>query len=172
MDIRERVLEIRTSRNKQKFVRFFIDTPSEIPKLFKLIVDLEPYPYKEYASWILVHLIKSEQKDFGYLYNDLVDLTFRTDNQSILRNAVNCLNELSITDYRESEFIDLLIGFIQDHEAKVALHVYSIYILIQFCQKYPELSSEIKEVIELNREGKTAAFSVARRNFMKSIGEK
>lgn len=172
MEIKEKVIEIRTSRNKTDYIEYFVNHPSEISSLYKLVGDLEEYPYKEYASWVLVHLCKSERIDLKHLYNDLVDITFCTNDQTVLRNVINCINELKITEYRESEFIDLLISFVQNHENKVALHVYSIYILIQFCIKYPELSPEIKDIIELNREGKSAAYCIARRNFLLATEKK
>ena len=169
MDIRERVLQIRSSRNKNELVHHFVQTPSDVPILFKLIKDLEPYPNKEYASWSLIHICRSGQLDLQYLYNDLVDILFETDNQTVLRNVSNSLCELNITEYRESEFIDLLILFIQTFENKVALQVYSMRLLVLFCKKYLELIPEIMEVIDLNQEGKTAAYGSARRIFIKKL---
>jgi hypothetical protein len=169
MDIRERVLQIRSKRDKSELVNHFVQTPSDIPKLLQLIKDLEPYPNKEYASWSLIHLIKSKQLDLQHLYNDLVGILYTTDDQSVLRNVTCCLSHLKITEYRESEFIDLLILFIQTFENKVALQVYSMRILILFCKKYPELTPEIMEVIDLNQEGKTAAYGSARRDFIKKL---
>ena len=169
MDIRERVLQIRSKREKGELVNHFVQTPSDIAKLFQLITDLQAYPNKEYASWSLIHLCKSDQLNLQYLYNDLVDILYTTDDQSVLRNVTCCLGHLKITDYRESEFIDLLILFIQTFENKVALQVYSMRILILFCKKYPELTPEIMEVIDLNQEGKTATYGSARRNFIKKM---
>ena len=103
------------------------------------------------------------------MYNDLVDILFETDNQTVLRNVSNSLCELNITEYRESEFIDLLILFIQTFENKVALQVYSMRLLVLFCKKYLELIPEIMEVIDLNQEGKTAAYGSARRIFIKKL---
>jgi hypothetical protein len=172
MDIREKVLEIRTSRDKQAFVTYFVEDEQQRTALFQLIKDLEPYPYKEYASWILVHLCKSKRIDHQQYYNELVDILFKTEDQSVLRSIVCCLDQMKITDYRESDLIDQLIAFIQNFENKVALQVYSMRVLAQFCKKYPELKPEIIEIIELNREGKTAAYGSAYRNFLKSTRKK
>ena len=169
MDIKERVKEIRITRDKRNFVSHFSTHKADLDALIQLTLDLEEYPYKEYASWILIHLIKSKTVDLRYLYPSFVDLIFKTNNQTVLRNVVNCIDLLKITDYRESELIDKLIGFIQNYENKVALHVYSISILAQFCEKYPELIPEIMEIIDLNNEGKSAAYRFARRDFMKKM---
>jgi len=169
VDIKEKVREIQIVRDKQSFVKYFSNNKKDLDALVKLTLDLEEYPYKEYSSWVLVHLCKSQNTDLQYLYPDFVDLLFKTDNQSVLRNVVNCLCQLKITDYRESDLIDQLILFIQTHENKVALQVYAMFLLVQFIKKYPELKPEIIEVIELNKRGKTAAYSSASRKFLRLI---
>lgn len=169
MDIRSEIVSIRQTRHKEEFIRLFEKHPSYLKPLLEEIFALSEYPYKEYASWILVHLSKSSQLNIQPYYNQLVDVIFKTHDQTVLRNVVNCLSVLEIETYRESELIDKLISFLQDPKNKVALHVYSIYLLIQFVKKYPELKSEIIEIINLNERGKTAAYKVAKRNFLAQV---
>ena len=103
------------------------------------------------------------------MYKRLVDYLFDTTNETTLRNISVAVNNTKVTDYRESEFIDLLIGFIQNSEHKVALQVYSIYTLMQFAENYPELIEELKAIIEHHSEGKTVAYKVAQRKFFKKF---
>lgn len=166
-DIRDKIREMRYTRDKQEFVKYFIERPGELKKVIQCVLDLEEYPIKEYGSYILTHIYKSGQLDLQHLYPPFVDLIFKTNDQTVFRNIVNCITYMHITDYRESELIDLLIGFIQNPKNKVALHVYSIYVLIQFVEKYPELKTEIMEIIDLNFEKKTPAYTIARRNYVK-----
>lgn len=172
MDIRRKILEIQTSRDKKEFIGYFSENNCQINTLLNLITRLENYPLKEYASWVLVHLIKSKQFDLEHHYNDLVDTLFKTDNQTVLRNVTCCISLLEKTKYRESELIDQCICFISNSENKVALQVYSIYTLIPFGQKYPILMKEIKEIIEIHAPGKTAAYRLAQKRFINSIIQK
>jgi hypothetical protein len=171
MDIHEKILDVRTNRDKKTQVDYFVQRPDEFDQLMQCIFNLEEYPYKEYASWLLIHIAQSKRIDLRPYYQQMVDVLFQTDNQTVLRNVTRSLTEMSITDYRESEFIDLLIGFIQNYENKVALQVYSIYILQQFIQRYPELKEEITEIIALHRAEKTVSYKVAERNFLKFVSE-
>ena len=139
--------------------------PEEDDNLSKLIFKLEEYPYKEYASWILMHVVQSKRIDVQYLYLKLVDVLFATDNQTVLRNVSNCTYYLQVTEYRESEFIDLLLGFIKNYDNKVALQVYSIYTLMQFVQRYPELQQGVSEIIKLHSNGKKVSYRVAQSRF-------
>ena len=171
MNIHEKILEIRTVRDKTEFVEYLVNRPKEFEALMQCIYNLEEYPYKEYASWVLVHVSKSGKIDLTEHYTKLVDLLFDCKSQSVLRSVVCTINQMHVTDYRESELVDLLISFIQDYENKVALQVYSMYVLVQFIKKYPELKDEISEIIALHRSGKTAAYKSAERKFQKFVAK-
>jgi hypothetical protein len=145
--------------------------PSDFDQLMQCIFNLEEYPYKEYASWLLIHIASSKRINLQPYYPQLVEVLFETNDQTVLRNVARSLTEMNITEYRESEFIDLLIGFIQNYENKVALQVYSIYLLQQFVRRYPELKEELVEIIALHRSGKTSSYKVAERNFLKFVSK-
>lgn len=169
MDIREKILEIRTVFDKTAFVDYFVNRPKEFDELMNCIFSLNEYPYKEYASWILIHVSQSGKIDLQPYYPKLVDILFKTKDQTVLRNVSRSLHQFHVTDYRESEFVDLLISFIQNYENKVALQVYSMYLLTQFIKKHPELKEEITQIIALHRTKKTAAYHSAERNFHKLL---
>jgi hypothetical protein len=166
-DIRQKILDIRTARDKKAFIDYFVSNPKEVDALAEFIFTLEEYPYKEYASWILMHICKSKRMDVQYLYPRLVDVVFETDDQTVLRNVTNCISHLRVTDYRETDFIDQLIDFIKNFDNKVAVQVYAIYTLIQFVERHQELLPELIEIIEFHSHEKTVAYKVAQRNFLK-----
>jgi len=172
MDIRDKVLGIRAERNFTVFQKYFKEYPNEITDLVQLINKKEAYPIPEYASWILVHLCKSDASTIQPFYKTIIDQLFGTENQSVRRNLINVIDHIIIQDYKESELIDLLISFIQDFENKVAVHVYSMQVLTKFVQKYPELKPEIEEVIHLNSENKTPAYSTGMQKFQRKTKNK
>lgn len=169
MNIQEKIIEIQRTRDKEAFVEYFFRNKDQVEALVIQVKNLHKYPMKEYASWILIHLIKSKRFDLNYIYIDFIDILIKTDNQTVLRNVICCINHLDHTACRESELIDRCIEFISNFENKVALQVYSIYLLIPFAQKYPELAAEIQEIIALHAPGKTPAYRSAQKRFMRSI---
>ena len=166
MEIKELVLNIFENRNFEFYQNYFKNDPSKLDELFLLVKNQAEYPLKEYASWIFVHLCKSQAKDIQPFYNDFVDILFKSDNQSVLRNILNVIKHLEKTDYRESEFVDLMIGFIQNPKNKVALHVYSMQVLGSFVLKHPELKAEILQIINIHSEGKSPAYGAGKRHFL------
>jgi hypothetical protein len=171
-DIRHKILSIRSTLDRSAFIDYFVEHPKEVDALAEFIFKLEEYPMKEYASWILTHICKSGRINVQYLYPKLVDVLFLAKDQSTLRNVANCINLLEVTDYRESELIDLLISFIKDFDNKVALQVYAIHALVQFVKRYPELLPELEEIIKFHAHEKTAAYGSAHRKFLKRTRKK
>jgi len=168
-EVQEQILAFRWGRDKSAYIKYFTDQPERLEELLDCIYRLEAYPIKEYASYILTHILKSKAISGLPFYNDLADVLFKTDNQSVLRNVLNCLNQIGIQEYRESELFDLLIGFIEDASNKVALQVYSIRWIIKLCEKHPDLISEVIDIIHLNKEGKTAAYKIAVGDFERAF---
>ncbi|MBI1837906.1 MAG: hypothetical protein HYR91_11645 [Flavobacteriia bacterium] len=169
MSIQNELLAFHKTRDFKSYIPNLIENQTKIPELINLISNLEAYPMKEMSSWILTHLVKSNPQLIQPYYPKLVDILFITNNQTVLRNCVNILFHLQITTYKEGELVEKLITFLKDNSNKVALQVYSIYCLIHFVKKYPELFDEIKAIIELNSENQSAAFNAAKRNFYKLI---
>lgn len=169
-EVREHILAFRWGRDKSHYINYYTSDPKRLNELVQCVYRLEEYPIKEYGSWMFMHILKSKKIDGAPFYNDLVDVVFKTTDQTVLRNVLCCLNEIGIQEYRESELFDRFLGFINDASNKVALQLYSIRWLMQICEKYPELSVEVSEVIHLNSEGKTAAYKVGMRDFDKKFG--
>ena len=166
MNIKEMVLGIRHNRSFNEYQEYFIQNPTEIKSLINLLINEKLYPIPEYSSWLLVHLCKTNKEQIQPFQNDLIDFLFINSNESTCRNTLNIVKHLGITAYRESDFINLLIAYIQDYTIKVAVQVYSIHILAQFVLKYPELKTEIIEIIDLHSEKKTPAYASSKRKFL------
>ena len=166
-ELQSKINELRYGSNRTELINQIKCDSTLIKYLVELSVSDHQYPIPDYASWTMSNMVKKNPELFQKHYKLLVDCAFNSKNQTVLRNVVNSITYLKITDYRESNFIDLLISNINDSNNKVALQVYSIYVLVQFIEKYPELKTEIEEVILLNEKGKTPAYFAAKKNFYK-----
>ena len=166
MQIVDLVLSIKSNRNFFEHQNYFKKHPQQIVELIQLVENKEAYPVEEYASWILSHVVKTQRIEVQKYYNQLIDILFENNNQSSRRNILNTIRYLNITDYRESQFIDLLISYIEDYNTKVAAQVNAIYILASFVIIYPELKTEVLEIIDLHLEKKTSSYAAAKRKFI------
>jgi len=168
MNIKSVVLEIKDGRKFDSYQSYFNENPHQVKELILLVEEMSEYPLQEYASWILVHLCKFQKEIVASFYTNFIEILFVNENQSVRRNILNVIQHLGISEYRESEFIDLLIAFIQNFENKVATQVYSMHLLASFTLKYTEIKAEIIEVIRLHAENKTPAYAAGFRGYLKS----
>lgn len=163
------VLQYRKDGDILTVQTYFSANPGQIAGLIQLVRNQIPYPIEEYASWILTHLCKKQPHLFQPYYRDLVDILLKSSNHSVLRNVANVIHQLELENYKEGLLLNRLVDFIGDHKQKVALQVYSIYILILFVKKHPELRDELREHILFHQEGRSPAYQVATRNFLQAI---
>ncbi len=156
-------------RDFKKASAFLAGEPALSEQILELIEQKAEYPFAEHASWLWIHLAKEKPQFAQPFYRRLLDILFETNNESVLRNVLNALFQLEIEDYRQSEFVDLLFGFLLNKSHKVALHVYSIYFLLRFVRLYPEFKGELEQCVEILMENPSPALTVAARNMKKEL---
>ena len=156
-------------RDFKKATSFLVHEPELSEQILQLIEQKAEYPFAEHASWLWIHLCKEKPAFAQPFYPRLLDILFETKNESVLRNILNGLFQLEIEAHRESEFVDLLFGFLLNKAHKVALHVYSIYFLMRFVRRYPELKGELQQCVDILLENPTPALTVAARNMKKEL---
>lgn len=169
MTVKAYIQSLRYGQEKVDLTSFFIKNETHSKELIHLALSEEAYPMPEYASWKAVHVQKLK-KDIWFPYHvPIVDQILKTKNQTVLRNLLNLLQNHPISTYKEGELIDFLFQNIQNDDFKVAVHVYSIYLLFPFFKVYPELIKELEAILTLKTEkGKVQpALKIAIRNFEK-----
>jgi hypothetical protein len=156
-------------RDFKSATSFLVNEPGLSEQILQLTEQKAEYPFAEHASWLWIHLAKEKPQFAQPFYARLLDILFETKNESVLRNILNALSQLELEEYRESEFVDLLFGFLLNKTHKVALHVYSIYFLLRFVRKYPEFKGELQQCVDILMENPTPALTVAARNMKKEL---
>jgi hypothetical protein len=147
----------------------FVENPSLINELVEVAISDLERPYPEHASWLLVHISDLNPTLLENFQPLLIDRILTSKNQSVLRNLVNVVHTLPLIDHLQSELLDKLIEFIKDESNKPALFVYSLYKLIQFVQKYPEINNEIEGILELKQEPLKPSNKIGIRNYRKAV---
>lgn len=168
-ELEELVKNCRYGSNMSECCAPFLSEKIPLKDLLEISISGKDYPIPEYSSWMFVHVVERKKELLLPIQNQLIDSLFKLNNQSQMRNFTKALSFLEVTEYKESELLGLLIGYIQNSENKVALQVYSMRILAQFVRKYPELENEIIEIIEINQKGKTNAYHSGYRRFLREV---
>jgi len=168
-EIINRIQQFRNERDINSEVNYYFVHQEKVNDLIEVLKHETNYPFPEYGSWLLCHLVKKDKQLVEAYKTQLIDLLFISQNNSFLRNIMNVLNELSFNEADNSKLLDRCIHFIQDSSYKVALKVYSIYYLINYVKVYPELKDELIAVIDFQSNTKSAAYKVAVRKFHEQL---
>ena len=165
------------SSNFLLLANHFVQQPSLLHELVEVATSQLSHPFPEYASWLCIHVEKKSPGILIPFQKDFIDYLLNGNNQSVLRNLLNCCQVLPLIEYQESAFLDKLLAILGDDTNKVALQVYAIYKLIQFTQKYPEIKTEIEALFALKEEnGKSTtilkpAMRIAIRNYRQKTAQ-
>lgn len=165
MNVKETISARSKNRGFTGLADLFVLRPELIPELVELAISDLEHPYPEYASWLIMHIVKKKPRLIEAYQPVFIDRIFQTKNQSVLRNLVNTTQLLPLIDYKEGEYLDKLIEFIRDDSNKPALFVYSLYKLIDFTKKYPEIKPEIEGILSLKQAPLPPSVRVSIRNY-------
>lgn len=174
MTPKERILEFQKDRsNRAPLIAYFAKDQSTIKELIILSTKIDNYPVQEYATWILSHVTKIKNKEVQVFQPELIDAFLESNNQTCLRNICGVLKQLPLCEYKEGEFLEALVNHLKNESNKVALHVYSLYKLVQFAKKYPELIQELLQIMEIKQTaGLPPSIAVANKHLMKLAKKK
>ncbi len=169
MTVKTYILSLRYGQEKVDLASYFIENPSNCKDLIEFALSEEAYPIPEYASWKAIHVQKLHKEIWLPFHPQIVDQLLKTKNPTVLRNLLNLLQHHPYSNYKEGEVIEFLFHNLQNEELKVAIHVYSIYLLIPYFKMYPELMTELDALLNLKREkgNLQPALKIAIRNFEK-----
>lgn len=169
MEIHDLIDQFTKDRSFDSYLPLFLADRQLTDALFGLVERQEPYPYSDYASWIFSHVAHKDATFIQPFYKRIIDHLFVCENPSVLRSCLNAVNQLEFDDYREAERMDLCVKLILDKNYMVSVQVYAMYHLIPLVKRYPELKSEIDQVIALNDSEATPAYLAAMRKYQKAL---
>lgn len=150
---KEIILQLKDDRfARQSILAHFTKNKVRIEELVQLASTIDEYPIQEHSTWILANATEQDKKSIAPYQELIIDAFLEAQNQTTLRNLCNVISRLPIIEYKEGILLDALIAHLKNVENKVALHVYSLEKINQFVKKYPEIKSEMEQIIELKRE--------------------
>lgn len=153
MTSKEIILQLKDDRYaRQSILTHFLQDDSTIKDLIELSTTKDAYPIQEHSTWILIHASDLYPKKINVYQTLIIDAFLEADNQTTMRNLCKILSQLPLIEYKEGILLDQLISHFKNLDNKVALHVYCLEKLNQYVKKYPEIKSEIKEIIDLKKE--------------------
>ncbi|MGL1885207.1 MAG: hypothetical protein OCD76_01735 [Reichenbachiella sp.] len=100
------------------------------------------------AVWVLSHVHDYNKKYFKDDLELLIQLVCDSTLDTILRCTLRLLQDYQIPENLQGSLITRCFDLLVDHNVPVAIKAFSMTVVANHCNQYPELKPELKMVIE------------------------
>jgi hypothetical protein len=168
MDLRQTILAEHSKANCNKITKWVGNSQQRFTELFNLFLNSE-YRVNQRAAWPLSYCVIDHPELISpHLVKLVKNLHKPGIHDSIKRNTVRILQHIDIPKKFHGEIIDICFRYISSAHEPVAVKAFSLTILQNLSQQYPEIKNEVKLIIEERWPHESAAFRNRARKFMKA----
>jgi hypothetical protein len=160
MNIRNALLEGKIqNRNKAlSIAEFACSSPKRFKELMQCFLANE-YRLAQRAAWSVSWAARKKPELIRPYIGDLVAKLNHTDvHNAVIRNSVRVLEEIEIPESLHANVMNACFSFIENPSVPVAIKAFSLTTLFNLSKYYPEITGELKLIIENNWNNESAAF--------------
>ena len=168
MDLRQTILAEHSKANCNKIVKWVGNSQKRFAELFNLFLNSE-YRVNQRAAWPLSYCVIDHPELISPHLAKLFKNLHKHDIQDFVkRNTVRLLQYIDIPKKFHGEIMDICLRHISSPREPAAIKAFSLSILHNLSQQYPEIKNEVKLIIEERWPYETAAFHSRAKKFMKT----
>ena len=117
------------------------------------------YRLSQRAAWSVSWAARKKPELVMPHLKDIIAQLHRPDaHDAIKRNVIRILQDIDIPEAFHGEVMNACFDFIADPGTPVAVKAFSLTTLFNLSKNYPDISAELKLIIETNWDNETAAF--------------
>jgi len=148
MDIRAELLQGYSKEGTQRIADYIGADAERLEYVLQLFLNDENRVVQR-ASWVLsVCAEKHPELIMPHLEVLVKNLRQPKLHNAVKRNTVRILQDVDIPENLWGEVADICFQYLADPKEAVAVRVFSMTVLLQICQKVPELMNELQLTIE------------------------
>jgi len=120
----------------------------------------EKWRYGQRSAWAIGRIGAKQPKLIAPYLAKMVEILDKDTHDAVKRNTVRIFEDIDIPEDIEGELFDKCLAFVIDTKAAIAIRCFSLTICGKVAEKYPELQSEVVEVIKEYMPHGSAGFKV------------
>lgn len=171
MNLRETILKEHSKANCNRITQWVGNSQKRFDELFYFFLNDE-YRVVQRAAWPLSYSVINHpnliQKNLGKL---IKNLRKKDLHDAVKRNTVRLLQHISIPRRFHGDLMDICFRYISSPDEPVAVKAFSLTILQNLSEIYPEIKNELKLVIEERWNYETIAFRTRAKKILKQINK-
>ena len=148
MNLEKEILKEHSKAQRDRIVAYVGHDATRLSNLVSLFLK-GPYRITQRASWPLGNIGEHQPKLLApHLRKIINNLTKHELPDAVKRNTVRLLLFTGIPKGLEGRVADLCFSFLQNPKESIAVHVFSMMVLVDIVKKQPELKNEFRIIIE------------------------
>lgn len=170
--IREMLLAEHSKAQCNRIVKYIGNNQQRFDELFTLFLGDE-YRVIQRAAWPVSYTVIAQpqlvKKHFARLIKNLTKPNLHT---AVKRNSLRLLQEIPIPKRYHGTLMDVCFQYIATPGEAIAVKAFSLTVLQNLSDQYPEIIPEIKLLIEEYYDRETPAFKSRAKQFLQKIAKK
>lgn len=166
-NLREEILKEHSKAQCTRIVNWVGDSQQRFDSLFKLFLNDE-YRVVQRAAWPVSYSVIAHPQFINKHWAALIKNLSKPDlHTAVKRNSVRLLQDIVIPEKYQGRIMDICFNYVASPNEAVAVKAFSLTVLKNLSEQYPEILPEIRLLIEEQMPHQTAAFKVRAKDFFK-----
>jgi hypothetical protein len=168
-NLREQILKEHSKAQCTIIVNWVGASQQRFNELFNLFLNDE-YRVVQRAAWPVSNCAIAHPNFITKHWAALIkNLQKPNLHNAVKRNSIRLLQNISIPKKYQGQIMDICFNYVESPTEAVAVKAFSLTVLSNLAQQYPEIIPEIKLLIEEQLERQTAAFKSRAKMFLKEV---
>lgn len=171
MNIRDEIEKEHSKKQALRIANYAVQNKQQFKELMSCYTH-EDYRLSQRAAWSVSRAAKNKPEMIAPYINVLVKrLQEPNVHPAVICNAVSILEDINIPEQFHGEIMNACFGFIETPSTPAAIKAFSLTVLFNLSQQYPEIKPELKLIIEERWDTETAAFRSRGKKILKKISD-
>ena len=167
MDLEKELLKKQSLTHRNRIIKWVGAKETRFGDLMKLFFNGE-YRLTQHAAWPMSYCIRNHPLLAKPYYKKFIELlSDEKAHPAVRRNIVRLFQFIEIPKRYQGKLMDICFGFIMNPEEAIAVKAFSLHILENMSEIYPDILPEIKTIIQARWELETPAFRSRAKKFLK-----
>lgn len=173
MQLEEALLMEHSKANTNRVIEWVGDDPKRFEQLIRIVLDgtKDQYRLIQRASWPLGHIGEQHPYLLKNYIPEIIERLKKPGHPSVHRNLIRSLQYLDIPEEHQGPLVDISFNFLTSRQTPVAIRVFSMTLLGNIIQSFPELVDELAETIRTYYPHESPGFKSRARKVMKQLGK-
>jgi len=173
MDYAEQLMVEHSKANADRVLEHVLVAESRVEALMEVFLG-EEYRVVQRAAMVVGNLGRAQPGWLKPWHSRMVKAANQPKHDAVLRNVMRYFSELDIAliaAENEGHLVELAFRLTADPNAAVAIRVFSMQVVANYVEKYPEFKDELVGIIELTiAEGTTPGFRSRGKKILRKLG--